>query len=231
MAIIPSRIGLTAESGQFGSANTVRLEITNWKDIMKVLSKMDKDYTRELRKEFRSIAKPVQERVRKAIPSRAKPPLSGMKQVHFGRLAWGSTYGSGAKPAKSVIIQTPNVRSKRYAKANEVPIVRLQVQSPGTVLYDMGGRVNGVKGRKGMTPWYDYTYTLPGGRKWVGKRRHRVNPTNFLSSLTKSHGYQKSQASRIIWPAAEKAMPEATRRMDGIITDVNRRINTLLKVS
>lgn len=230
MAISSAQIGFRAESGAFGSGSVVRLEITNWNEIMKTLRGLDKKYVQDLRKEFRSIAKPVQDKVRRAIPSKAKPPLSGMKQVHFGRLAWGSTYGAKAKPAKSVIIQTPNTRSKTYAKVNEIPIVRLQVQSPGTVLYDMAGRLNGVKGRKGFTPWYDYMYHS-NGRSWQGKRRHRVVPNNFLSSLTRSTGYQKPQASRIIWPAAERAMPEATRKMDAVITKTNLKINQMLKVS
>lgn len=228
MAITPLRTGLTVESGRFGSANTVRLEITNFKEVISVLSKLDKRYVSELRKEFKTIAKPVQAKVRKSIPSKVKPPLSGMKQVHFGRLAWGSSYGQRAKPSKSVLIQTPSARSKRFAKASEVPIVRLQVQSPGTVLYDMAGRRNGIRGRKGMTPWYDYMYHS-NGRSWPGKRRHKVVPANFLMSLTRSTGYWKPKASRIIWPAAESAMPEATRKMDAVITKANIKLNALLE--
>jgi hypothetical protein len=228
LAITPN-IEAGIQSGAFGSANTVRLEITNWAQVMKELQKLDKKYVSALRKDFKGIAKPVQTRIRKAIPSKAKPPLSGMRQVHFGRLAWGSTFGNGAKPSKSVVIQTPNTRSRKFRGVEQIPIVRLQVQSPATVLYDMAGRVNGVKGRKGYTPWYDYMYTLPGGTKFPGKRRHKVNPTNFLTKLARSTGYQKAKASRIVWPSAEKAMPEATKQMDMRITQVNMELNRRLR--
>lgn len=211
-----------------GGATGVRLEVSNWNEIMKILSKLDKEYVKELRKDFRNIAKPVQIAIRKAIPSKAKPPLSQMRQVHFGRLAWGSSFGSGAKPAKSVLIQTPSTRTRKARQFATYPIARLKVTSPGTALFDMAGRKGYIRGRKGYTPDYDYMYTI-NGNKVPGKRKHRVTPLAFAKGLSNADGRLQVKASRIVWPAAEKALPEARAKMEDRISLVNIKINALLR--
>jgi hypothetical protein len=211
-----------------GGSAGVRLEISNWNEIMKVLNKLDKDYVKELRKDFRNIAKPVQASIRKAIPSKAKPPLSQMRQVHFGRLAWGSKFGAGAKPAKSVLIQTPSTRSKKARRFDTYAIARLQVGSPATVLFDMAGRKNYQAGRRGNTPVYDYMYTI-NGNKVPGKRKHKVTPLAFAKGLSMASGKLQPRASRVIWPAAERALPQARAQIDAKITQVNLKVNALLR--
>ncbi len=198
---------------------------------MKELNKLDKTWVQGLRKDFRRIAKGPQKAVQQAIPSRSNPPLSQMRQVHFGRLAWGTTYGGFGgrpKPAKSVLIQMPG-RKRRYRRLNEYPIVRLQIGSPGTVLTDMAGARNGIRGRKGLTPSYDYMYTI-NGVKTPGKRRHRVVPGAFIRALAKDgKGLQRpTEASRMVWPAMEKAMPKAVKEMDQVITKLNRKVSARL---
>jgi hypothetical protein len=221
LPVIATRLGVV--SGTFGSANTLRIEITNWNEVMKVLRGLDQDYVKELRKDFRRLAKEPQKDLRRAIPPKSKPPLSQMRQVHFGRLAWGSSFGKGAKPSQSVLIQTPNTRKKKYREMERIPIVRLQVTSPGTVLFDMAGRRNYTKGRKGMTPIYDYMYTI-NGQKVPGKRQHRVTPYAFAMGNAKSgHAFRK-QASRIIYPTVEKSMPKFTKGMQDKVFEINSKI-------
>jgi hypothetical protein len=224
LAEITPSVGFSTQSGMFGSANTVRLEITNWTEVMKVLKDLDSDYIKHLRRNFKRIAKGPQQKVSRAIPGKNSPPLSNMKQVWFGRLAWGTTWGGVGgeppRPAKSVLIQLPNTRKKKYRDLERVPIVRLQVGSPGTVLFDMAGRRGYAKGRKGLTPVYDYIYRV-NGLTVPGKRQHRVVPGAFAKALQKT-GY--GQASRIVWPNALKAMPEVTNEMQSVVFTVNRRI-------
>jgi hypothetical protein len=190
---------------------------------MKVIVKLDKDYAKELRKDFKRIARPVQTAIKNGIPSKAKPPLSGMRQVHFGRLAWGSSYGKNAKPAKSVLIQLPNTRAKKY-KNTDIAIARLQVQSPATALADMAGRKGNTKARKGLTPKYDYMYTI-NGQKVPGIRQHKVKQWNFVTNISK----KKSTASRFVWPSALKALPQAQKEIEVSITQANLRVNQLLR--
>lgn len=194
---------------------------------MKVLVKLDKTYSSAMRVRFREIAKPVQDEVRKGIPNKRNPPLSGMKQVHFGRLAWGSDYGKGAKPSKSVLIQTPNTRKRKY-RNTDIAIARVQVLSPATVLADMAGRRNNSKARQGLTPKYDYMYTI-NGVKVPGKRQHTVKPWHFVSKISGGKFIKQTFASRFIWPSALKALPEVRRKVDAVITDANVRVNQLLR--
>lgn len=232
MSIPQAIVTMTRVTPQnIGGSAGVRLEISNWNEIMKVLVRLDKDYVKELRKDFKEIAKPVQDSIRKAIPSRAKPPLSQMRQVYFGRLAWGTRFagtGPNPKPAKSVLIQTPNTRSKKARKFDTYAIARLQVGSPATVLFDMAGRANYSKGRKGYTPLYDYMYTV-GGKKIPGKRRHKVTPLAFAKGLSNATGGIQPRASRVIWPAAERALPAARAKVDKKISEVNLKVNALLR--
>lgn len=228
MAIDPNFIVKT-QYGSFGSRDAVRIEITNWNEVMKVLKDLDSQWITQLRKEFKRIAKGPQKSVIRAIPSKGKPPLTNMKQVWFGRLAWGTTWGgvggNAPRPAKSVLIQLPNTRKKKYRELEKVPLVRLQIGSPGTVLFDMAYRRGGSKGRKGMTPEYDYIYRV-GGLTYPGKRRHRVVPGAFLKGIIKSG--QAPKASRIVWPAAEKAIPKYTQDVREVVYAVNSKIQLAL---
>ena len=232
MAIPQANIKMSeVRTGSFGAAAGVRLEITNYNEIYRTLLKLDKTYLAQLKRNYKDIGRDVQTAIRKAIPSKAKPPLPGMKQVHFGRLAWGTTYSpDGKRPrnSKSVLIQLPSTRSRKARKAGEMAILRLQVGSPGTVLFDMAGRANYTKGRRGLTPEYDYMYTI-GGQKIPGKRRHKVVPGAFAKGLSKAKGRKQAWASRIVWPAALTALPKARARMAVAIGQANDRVNALLR--
>ena len=229
MSIPQAGSGLSASKSKAlqGDRGT-RLEITNWQEVLRTLMKLDKDYVRELRRDFKAIAKPVQDGIRKAIPTKAKPPLRNMRQVHFGRLAWGTTYGTKPKPTRSVLIQLPNTRAKKYKGVDSIAITRLQVTSAAVVLTDMAGRANNSKGRRGLTPEYDYMYTI-NGNKVPGRRRHKVTPGAFAKGLSRARGLKQRAASRFVWPGAEKALPQAQQRMDAKITQVNQMISMRLK--
>ncbi len=227
MADINLNFQIKTQSGSFGSSNTVVLEITNMDEVLKVIKELDTKWIGGIRKDFRKVGNIAQKEVKNAIPGKGSPPLSGMKQVHFGRLAWGTTYGGAGtkpRPAKSVLVQTPNTRKRKYRELERVPVVRLQIGSPATVLLDMGGRLFGSKGRKGMTPMYDYMYTI-GGQKVPGKRQHRVVPLVFAKGFSQARGIRSRNASRIVYPAVERAMPAVTRAMSDTISKINNRIN------
>ena len=225
MAINPNFV-IKTRSGSFGSSNVVSLEITNLTEVLRILKDLDQDYIKSLRKNFKEVGKIAQTAVKRAIPDKNNPPMTQMRQVYFGRLAWGTTWGGGGgkpRPAKSVLIQTPSSRKKKYRELEKIPVVRLQIGSPGTVLFDMGGRAKYSKGRKGLTPVYDYMYTI-NGRKVPGKRQHRVVPFAFAKGTAKASGKLQMAASRIVYPATEKAMPAVTRKMREVIYETNRKI-------
>src|SRR6056297_2599533 len=179
-----------------------QVEVTDIRRAERMLRDLDKEYIKEFRKDIKSIAKPIQQGIKSGITNtKMNPPLSGMTQVHFGRVAWGTDYApAGArrpKPIKSALIQrVPERARKRGTKS----LVRVVVGSPGTVLADMagsGGMSDSIDGQ--ITRSYDYMY-----KNGPGKRSHRVNGQGyaFVRGLNREYG---RDASRFVWPAAKQA--------------------------
>jgi len=204
-----------------------RVEITDIRRAERMLRDLDAEYLKEFRQDIKSIAKPLQQSIKSGINyTKANPPLSGMKQVHFGRVAWGTDYAPGGaprpKPIKSALIQrTPQKARRRGTKS----IVRVVVGSPGTVLADMAGSGNMSKsGRGQMTREYDYMY-----KSGPGKRRHRITSQGeaFVDNLNLKYG---SDASRFVWPSAEKAGDKTRKELDRIIDKYNRLLNVKLRI-
>ena len=204
-----------------------RISITDIRVAERMLKDLDQDYLKEFRKEIRAIAKPVQRQIKSRITyTRSNPPISGMKQVHFGRVAWGTTYQSGGgpapKPAKSALIQRTPQRAIRKGTRS---IVRVVVGSAGTVLADMagsGGMRKSIQGQ--ITREYDYMY-----KNGPGKRRHRVTTQGdaFVDALNSRYG---NSPSRFVWPAALKAGPEVRKELDELISKYNARLNANLRI-
>ena len=203
-----------------------RVDITDIRVAERMLKDLDQQYLKEFRNDVKGIAKPVQRHIKAGITyTKANPPIRGMKQVHFGRVAWGTNWagdGPKPKPVKSALIQrVPERARRRGTKA----IVRVVVGSPGTVLADMAGSGNMRASRRGqLTREYDYMYS-----SGPGKRRHRITTQGiaFVNALNARYG---RKSSRFVWPAAEKALPEVRDEIDELITKYNRRLNARLRI-
>lgn len=208
-----------------GTSRPSGLLVTDYRQVITQLQKLDSQYVAQMRKNFREIAKPIQTEIKREIPAKLNPPISGMRQVHFGRVAWGTTHQAEGyprpKPAKSALIQTPRVR--KNSKYKKQSIVRVVVGSPGTVLADMAGSSNKYTGRYEITRLYDYMYTTPDGRKVPGKRRHRINGQGqaFINALNSAAG----RPSRFVWKAADRKLPAAKTAMRMELRKVNVRMN------
>ena len=212
-----------------------RIEITDIRNAERMLRDLDEDYVKEFRKDIKSVAKPIQQSIKSGITyTKANPPLKGrapdykygMRQIHYGRVAWGTDYAPGGekrpKPIKSALIQrVPEKARKRGVKA----IVMVVVGSPGTVLADMAGSGGMSKSGEGqITREYDYMY-----KNGPGKRSHRINGQGYamVRALNKKFG---SDASRFVWPSALKARPKTLEELDKVITKYNRRLNAELRI-
>lgn len=190
--------------------------ITDYNGIVKELRKVDPETLKWMRRENKALAKPLQSAVRNSIPN--TPPLSGMRpKVEPGRVTWGT-----GKPAKSVLIQTPrNSRSGQYRS-----IVRIAVMSAATVLADMAGASGKYNGARKRTRVYPYS------RSRTGSRWHSLTPQqglNFAFNLDKGKGVKQSHASRFVWPAAEKALPEIVAQGQNIVDHAINVINARMK--
>jgi hypothetical protein len=224
MAIFARMIAGVAMKGRYDS----RLEITNLDEVIKTLRKLDEDYYKQFRRDVKGIAGGVRDSIQTELRkfSRANPPLSGMRQVHFGRVAWGTDYAPAGskrpKPYDSALIDIPRrLKSNKYGYR---PIARIVVGSPGTVLADMAGKSNAYTQKYEFTRPYDYMYTIR-GQKVPGKRVHRIT-TQGREMIANLPG---RRPSRYVWKGAEDALPAARKAIDKSISKMNVYVNQQLR--
>ena len=199
---------------------------------MRELRKIEPTLAKQVRKDFRKIAAPVQKGVKNSIPATA--PLSGMV-TPIGRLSWGR-----GKPAKNATIDT------RLPRKNSLTgtLVKIRVGSAATVLADMAGRTGSwinakpmagaTKNNEGvyMTSarsgnkiirGYRYTYHTKRGPV-IGGRVHRIKNQGrgLIAKLGK-------KASRYAWPGAEAALPQARSEMRKVLEDAYTIVNANMR--
>lgn len=214
------------------SDNRAGIYITDYRDLIKELNKVQPTLVKQLRTDFKEIAKPVQQSVKKGIPT--EPPTSGVHKkrrssavsgfeprVIPGRLTWGANSQNRNISVKSVKIDTPSMAkvSKALRKPNvdATSIARLKVDNAAVVMADMAGKSKTWVNKRVMTREYKYS------RSKSGVRRHRVNGqgVGMIDSLTRRHG----KASRFAWPSAEKAVPLTFQKTKYVLEKAYARIN------
>jgi hypothetical protein len=206
------------------------LYITDYNDLIRELNRVQPTLVKQLQRDYRKVAKPVQTAVKNGI--KLEPPTSGrhvsrpqstrsgfMPIAVPGRLTWGANFQNNNKDVKSVLIQTPSEKkAKRIYTRNRTDsasIARLKVDNAAVVMADMARK----SGPSRMTRTYPYS------RSKTGSRKHRVNGQGrgMINALNK-----KRNASRFVYPAAESAMPRAKAESKVILQKafsiINRRM-------
>ena len=191
--------------------------ISDYKRIIRELKKIEPELVAELRQNFKAIAEPVRHEIRKGIPN--QPPLSGMRR----KLSpVGKTWNTRRR-ARTVKIR---LSSPKRGVDKNASIVTLAISSPATIIADMAGRGN-VR-RKGKTDWYVYPLSKTVSDNYrPGERRHTVTTQGdkMISMLKERLG----GASRMVYPSAERALPEAQEQFYFVINRaadlIERRLN------
>ncbi len=138
---------------------------SNIRDLNRRLASIEPTLTRQLQKEAKLAAKPVQAAIVNAIPSSA--PRRGMN--HNGRTSWNNSvnYKGQVVPPKSVTIA---FRSSGSRKANITSLVRVQANSPAVAIVDTAQRgripqgevfVRGLGGQPSRYVWPAAMRALP----------------------------------------------------------------------
>jgi hypothetical protein len=191
------------------------IEITDYTRLIRMLGEVDKMFVKELKARYKEIASPVRDKIKNAID--AQPPLSGMRKVRVpGRVAWGV-----GKPPKSTTIRAPRVTKSNKGWA----ITAVRVNSAATIIADMAGKSNRITGKSKKTELY--RYDGPGNKD--GYRQHRLSRTGsrlFIANLDARLG---GKASRMVWPAAEEALPQAQIEMKEAINKAIVLVNRNLR--
>ncbi len=177
------------------------VELSDWRYLIKELNKLNREMHKELKKDFRQIAAPVQKSIKNEISKR--PPLSQMAKAKIpGRTTWGT-----GKPARSAIIRLP-----RNARSKSLPILQIRVGSPATIIADMAGKSNAATNSKARTAPYDYTMYVNGSPVRV-QRTHKITKAASRAFISNLDARLNSRASRMVYPGAEKSLPEAREQI------------------
>lgn len=202
---------------------TITVKASDYKLIIRELNKIDNSLSLQLRKDYKKIARPAQQSVKKEIQTVGKEgpfagsirksnkkPANGM--LHGGRTGWGTNYGSaggplGGKkrfPFDSVLVQA-------YTKAQKKGkgIARLRVRSAATVITDLATKFQGAKKTRA------YPIRLFGGP--VVMRQHLTTfkgVAYFIRGLGSIKKSSRKGKSRNVYPGFDRAYPQIRREAE-----------------
>jgi hypothetical protein len=196
----------------------IRAEVTasDIKRINKALKEFEPKLLKEIRAEIKAIAKPIDDQIKRNIPSKA--PMQGMGAAVFnksqgdyfineGRLRWDGQglRASGVKPQSTTISST----IKASGRSMNASIAKIILRSPAVSMVDMAGRVN-----RGRPISREYLWRNRAGE--VIKRRHRVTSQGqqFLANLR-----PLGNASRFGWAALEDKIDSVAREIETKVLD------------
>jgi hypothetical protein len=193
------------------------LTVNDVRAMQRRLKEIEPGLRKSLIKELKAIAKPVQDQIKRNIPSIA--PMSGMKHVvkykdgsyavNEGRLRWD---GQGTNPSSGKMVKkyaanktSISTAAKANGKSLTTPLVKVTMQSAAASMVDMAGRVN-----QGRRITREYTIRLRNGE--IQKRRHRVTTQGqqFMSNL-------QGRASRYGWAALENKIVAVEREVEAVL--------------
>ncbi len=223
------------------------LALTDYRDLIAELRKIDPKYAVALKRDFKRIASPMRTAVSRAIPKshptsgvhvRGSKNVSGFKPVVVpGRLSWGANSQNGnIQPRHTVIRLTKQKSFRKIGQYGQISIVKVEVDNAAVVMADMAGRVKKYNSKSITRP-----YRYGGGGAQTGKygskaqlitmRQHRVNGqgVGMVKALNRAQGVLKGDASRWIWPTAMKHLPDVRYRINDSIRRANRLINERMK--
>lgn len=196
------------------------------KEMLQLLDAVQPGSIKALRKDIRDIAQPAVSAIKSNLPTTA--PLSGMN--HYGR-----TRFAGAKVNAQLSVST-SIRSQT------IPLVRLQVVSPGDAV---GLEIADMAGRKSMMhgPALPYEYKGRGriggsGRQKPTKSREVVRRGQTQTFQYRITGQGKGMTdnlggvpSRYIYPALAGKVDSMAADMMKTIDKYSEKINYKLKAS
>lgn len=180
----------------------MQLDTADLRALNRRLREIEPDLLKEMRKEIRAIAKPINDQIKQNIPAQA--PMSGMTKGD-GRLRWLGD----KKPQSTTIIN----RAKASGRSLTTSLVSIRLNSAAASMADMAGRVN-----KSRPISREYTYRKRNGE--IVKRKHRVTSQGRFMILN-----LRNRASRYGWPALENRMGAVESEINSVIEKYYRIAN------
>lgn len=186
------------------------IEVQGLKENLRLLQRVNPALSREIRNDFRALAKPAVEEI-----ERTKPRGEGLPRgfQHAGR--------TGANTVKKVKINfnTRRARNRNLAQGAQyetLGTIRIQTADAATAIADMAGKVGNVQtsGRSRAYP------ARPQGHLLNGQGAFMIRKLNSIGS-----------PSRFMWPGAERGLNETEQEFVKIARRVEDEINKeLMKI-
>ena len=203
---------------------TIRVE--GVREMLQLLDAVQPGSINALRKDIRQIAEPAVSAIRSNLPSSS--PLSGMN--HYGR-----TRFAGAKVSAQLLLG-------RSINSTTIPLVRLQVQSPGDAV---GLEIADMAGRKTMAhgPALPYEYKGRGRIGGSGRQKPTRSRKVVRRGQTKEFSYRitgQGRAmidnlggipSRYVYPALAGKENQLVSEMQKTLDKYSQKINYKLKAA
>jgi hypothetical protein len=188
----------------------VSIEVIGLKENLRLLARINPALSKEIRAEFRKLAKPAVDEIERMKPSPAGFP-EGFQ--HGGR--------TGANAVKKVRINfnTRRARNRNLAQGAQyetIGTIRIQSADVATAIADMAGKVGNVQmsGRSRAYPGRPTGHALNG-------------QGNYLIRALNKYG----RPSRFMWPGAERGLNETEREFVEVAKRVEYEINKeLMKI-
>lgn len=179
------------------------VKVVGLSETLRELQKMDKEMVKQIRKDFRQIAKPAIKDIRFFMPDRE--PLTGMRKgrLQFDPKRADSRVGAYVRPYK---------KRRKSANVETHSLFNIEERDPGGSIFDIAGRKSngGNKARR---------KTKNGAIKIVTFEQTFIE--NLQRNPKTSGRYANKQASRAMWPGAEKGLPDMANQVQDA---VNKRI-------
>ena len=202
------------------------IKVQGVKEMLQLLDAVQPGSIKELRKDIRQIAEPAVSAIRSNLPSSS--PLSGMN--HYGR-----TRFAGAKVSAQLLLG-------KSIYSDTIPLVRLQVESPGDAV---GLEIADMAGRKTMMHGPALLYEYKGRGRVGGSGRQKPTKSRSVVRRGQTQAFQyritgqgKGMTdnlggipSRYIYPALAGKVDNIAADMMKTIEKYSEKINYKLKAN
>ena len=202
------------------------IKVQGVREMLQLLDAVQPGSIKELRKDIRQIAEPAVSAIRSNLPSSS--PLSGMN--HYGR-----TRFAGAKVSAQLLLG-------KSIYSDTIPLVRLQVESPGDAV---GLEIADMAGRKTMMHGPALLYEYKGRGRVGGSGRQKPTKSRSVVRRGQTQAFQyritgqgKGMTdnlggipSRYIYPALAGKVDNIALDMLKTIEKYSEKINYKLKAN
>lgn len=220
-------------ANRFAGSNkqgTSEIVLSDYREMLRIINKLDKEIFDDFKKNAREIATPARLGIKKSI-ERMGVVLRGSARYGYkygmqpARVPGRLTYNTGGA-SNQVLFNMPKSfgGARRFGQGEAVPIARLVIRSPATIIQDMAGRKGTYIDTRSRTLPYLYTVNTKDGPKQI-MRSHAINGQgrHMVEKLNKYRG-----ASRAVYPAAEAHMDEVQDKIETVLIMTQLRVQDAL---